>query len=434
MEGKFNRPVLDRILCEAIPDLEHDPSPLHEKLLMLPWTDIFTTNYDTLLERTQSKDTIKKYDIVVNIKSLLHSKRPRICKLHGSFSHEAPSSIKEKIVITEEDYRGYPTDFDPFVNTVKQALLENTFCLIGFSANDPNFKKWIGWLRDKMGEENICKIYMINLSNSFDDQTKFFERNNIVPINIVPDHLSKDSDQSQIYYDLLDQSIEELLSQSTMLSSKKSEYNNLEWPKDNEIELKRPENSKSTQLSQLISKWKNQRLSYPGWVVVPEDRRRVLWHHTQEWISFLESKSDIVNFEVLEFVYELHWRMEKCLCPIPSNHAELFEEIIDKDFVLVNDKESAESINTSPEDMTYQILDKKCVKKMIRELQIWMLRYYREEGLLGKWEDLHRKLQLDLDNFSKEDEAHFQYERVLHALFQLNLPEVKKILSKWESL
>ena len=46
------------------------------------------------------------------------------------------------------------------VNTVRQALVENLFCLIGFSGNDPNFLSWLGWLRDVMGN-NQTPVYMI---------------------------------------------------------------------------------------------------------------------------------------------------------------------------------------------------------------------------------------------------------------------------------
>ena len=51
IEAAFGRPALNQMLRDAIPDLQHEPSPLHTKLLDLPWSDVFTTNYDTLLER-----------------------------------------------------------------------------------------------------------------------------------------------------------------------------------------------------------------------------------------------------------------------------------------------------------------------------------------------------------------------------------------------
>ena len=50
VQAALGRPVLDQLLRENIPDTEYEPSVLHEKLLNLPWVDVFTTNYDTLLK------------------------------------------------------------------------------------------------------------------------------------------------------------------------------------------------------------------------------------------------------------------------------------------------------------------------------------------------------------------------------------------------
>ena len=70
--------------------------------------------------------------------------RPRIVKLHGSLPAQFP------LIVTEEDYRTYPTKFAPFVNTVQQAMMETVFLLIGFSGDDPNFLNWSGWVRDNL--------------------------------------------------------------------------------------------------------------------------------------------------------------------------------------------------------------------------------------------------------------------------------------------
>ena len=130
IEAAFGRPALNQMLRDAIPDLQHEPSRLHVNLLDLPWSDVFTTNYDTLLERGCRSVISQRYDVVVNPEDLGHSNRPRIIKLHGSLPSDRP------FIVTDEDYRRYPHDFAPFVNAVRQALLENTLCLIGFSGDD----------------------------------------------------------------------------------------------------------------------------------------------------------------------------------------------------------------------------------------------------------------------------------------------------------
>lgn len=177
VQAVFGRNTLNQILKNELPDKQYQPSLLHEKTLQLPWTDVFTTNYDTLLERTADNILQQRYETVVNKEDLILSTKPRIIKLHGSFPSERPFTI------TEEDYRKYPQEFAPFVNTVQQSLLENTLCLVGFSGEDPNFQRWIGWIRDNLGKDNSPKIYLIGYLSLSIGQKRLLEDRNIVPID-----------------------------------------------------------------------------------------------------------------------------------------------------------------------------------------------------------------------------------------------------------
>ena len=49
--------------------------------------------------------------------------------------------------------------------------------------------------------------------------------------------------------------------------------------------------NKMKQLSKLLQTWKAQRRLYPGWVIVPEDRRSELWLYTEKWLSYSSPKS-----------------------------------------------------------------------------------------------------------------------------------------------
>ena len=64
IETNFGRPALDKIIADRIPDMYYEPSHLHERLLELPWQDVFTTNYDTLLERASRKVLERKYSFI----------------------------------------------------------------------------------------------------------------------------------------------------------------------------------------------------------------------------------------------------------------------------------------------------------------------------------------------------------------------------------
>ena len=156
-EAAFGRAELHRHLRDALRDDDFQPGPLHESLMALPWRDVFTTNWDTLLEKTNSKLSTRHYRVVSGVEDIPLAKSPRIVKLHGSLPREFP------LIVTEEDYRRYPTDFAAFVNMVRQAMLESVVCLIGFSGDDPNFLQWQGWVRDNLGP-HTSKLYLVGVA------------------------------------------------------------------------------------------------------------------------------------------------------------------------------------------------------------------------------------------------------------------------------
>ncbi|WP_217539484.1 SIR2 family protein, partial [Stenotrophomonas sp. GbtcB23] len=147
---------LEMLIKRCVPDDQVFPGKLHTQLLELPWSVIFTTNYDTLLGRTAERMFEVGYFTVCAREDIPQSKvlgRRRIVKLHGSFPSHRP------FILTEEEYRTYPERFAPFVNMVRQSLLENVFCLIGFSGDDPNFLHWLGWVRDML-DKHALPVYL----------------------------------------------------------------------------------------------------------------------------------------------------------------------------------------------------------------------------------------------------------------------------------
>lgn len=177
-ECSFGRNALDTLIENSLPDDAIAPGKLHKQLMNLHWRDVFTTNYDTLLERA-ALDADFPYQVVTNKETLLYKKSPRIIKLHGSFPNIRP------YIITEEDFRTYPQKYPEFVNTVRQALMESVFCLIGFSGNDPNFLQWLGWLRDVMGNQ-ASPVYLITYEKDMHKaQVDLFKRRGIEIINLA---------------------------------------------------------------------------------------------------------------------------------------------------------------------------------------------------------------------------------------------------------
>lgn len=429
VQASFDRPTLHKLLEDSIPNNEYEPSELHVKLLDLPWTDVFTTNYDTLLERATKSVSEYSYQTVVNTEGLVYSKSSRIVKLHGSFPDSKP------FIISEEDYRRYPIDFAPFVNTVQQALLENTLVLIGFSGDDPNFLRWIGWIRDNLGQENSPNIYIVGILNLTKAQELLFLRNKIIPIDMS----ELDDIRPDEHYKGLDEFFE-------FCACKKGESDRLDWPKgnkysppsyndnkmpgekDTEKEQVEREQYEKEQAEIILEYWKEQRFQYPGWVVVPEDRRKDLWRGTKNWAGYIEKITKLSPVARLSFIFEYFWRIEKCLCPVFDDQVDAITSVLDIYLqALVNDTKFSEEMLI---DMKAQEVSKSGLRDMIVFLILALLRYYREEGKLDDWHTLKNKSESIFKR--EEDLAGLRYEHALFGLFQFDLDSVSSAVSSWD--
>ncbi len=325
-ETWFGREQLNRALLETIPYRAYRPGGLHGLLLSLPWSDVFTTNYDTLLEETLPSIYHRKYDVCLVMDDIPLKMRPRLTKLHGSFPSHTP------FIITEEDYRTYPSKFAPLVNMVQQSLMENALCLIGFSGDDPNFLRWTGWVRDNL-KEHTPSIYLCGILNLSLSQRKLLQDRRIIPIDLSHLPLDKDMDSALRHK----KALEWLL--LSLFNGKPEDRRNwplpsastIETPSDslppilpvlstisNPWEVARPQEPPDAKMLRgLLEAWKGQREQYPGWVVCPKQNRAILWLCTQYWLSpIAESLSLFKPWEGLFLLRELNWRLERCLVPL----------------------------------------------------------------------------------------------------------------------
>lgn len=403
VQAAFGRPALDELLRQEIPYRSYRPSTLHSQLLELPWRDVFTTNYDTLLEDARAFVTLKHYEVVAKKEDLLYASQPRIVKLHGNF----PSP---PFVITEEDYRRYPNDNAPFVNTVCQSLLENTLCLIGFSGDDPNFLQWIGWIRDQVGRENAPKIYLIGMFNRLHEaDRKLLDARSIVAVDISM--FSKD------YGKALSKFLSHLKSRKVRAPV---------WPTVSTRSEPWATEVNRESYREIAAEWRRQRLEYPGWVVIPEDRRRFLWLYTERWLSRLSqmSSTDRAGLETpldLDLAFELAWRLDRCLFPLIGELPELLEEVVLK-----------------YRDTTLALPDKSgwtrtSVFEAVTNIQLWLLRHYREEGRDEKWQAVRRGVEDDFGRLLPEHRARLRLEEVLQELFLFDPAGAKRLLVDWQS-
>lgn len=403
VQAAFGRPALDRMLLRAIPDLRFEPSRLHDMLLRLPWEDVFTTNYDTLLERARASVTQKHYQVVTTKDDLLQATGRRIVKLHGSF----PSP---PFVITEEDYRRYPNEHAPFVNTVRQSLLERTLCLVGFSGDDPNFLQWIGWLRDQVGKETAPRIYLVGMFETMSEG----DRNLLNGRGIVPVDLSGFSADPE----------PALMSFLAYLEGRRTRA--LEWPQASVDTPLRADKGDPGELRMVATEWRRQRDCYPGWVVMPGDRRRHLWHHTQDWLTSVSQMSaeDREGLETpvdLDLAFELTWRLDRCLLPLTGEMPLLLEAVAAK---------YGDANVRIPEKSHWS---RASVFEAVAIIRLWLLRHYREEGLEEKWESVSEAIRPDVEKLLPEHRARLRLEAALQALYRFDPLEARRLLIEWQS-
>ena len=403
VEAAFGRPALDDLLRRAIPDLRYEPSPLHTQLLSLPWKDVFTTNYDTLLERARASVTLEHYDVVATKDDLLYANQPRIVKLHGSF----PSP---PFIITEEDYRRYPNSHAQFVNTVRQSLLENTLCLIGFSGDDPNFLQWIGWIRDHVGKETAPKIYLVGVFDTLGEAVrKLLDRRGIVVVDLSG--FSKDPGNA-------------LGGFLSLLNSRKTRA--ADWPTVTAEDRSWAVESNPNKYREIAAEWRRQRREYPGWVVMPEDRRRHLWLNTERWLLLLSqmSSADRAQLETpldLDLAFELAWRLDRCLFPLIGKLPSFLEDVANK---------YSDPTLTLPENASWT---RTSVFEAVVKLRLWLLRHYREKGLDEEWRGVKQGIKDDFGRLLPEHRARFRLEEALQALFRFEPAEAKRLLVNWQS-
>lgn len=406
VQAAFGRATLDKLILENVPDKEYEPSKLHSSLLSLPWVDVFTTNYDSLLERACISVDSRKYDFVFNKNDLVNAERPRIIKLHGSFPSERP------FIITEEDYRRYPIDNSPFVNTVQQSLIENTLCLIGFSGDDPNFLSWIGWIRDNLGAENSPKIFMVGLFSFNEAQRKLLEKRNIVIVD-----LSLLDDFNDNYYAAHECFIDFLI-------KSKGDENQFDWPSSDDaddVTYSDPDETLKNKVAKCISIWEQVRESYPQWIVAPEDNRAKLWRKTKNWIHICSKDNIWENGSDLYFAFELLWRIEKSLFPIFDNVAEFYFKIIAKYKTILFSK--------SKETNQFE----QHINAKLPYIIIGLLKYCRQESLDEKWNELNKIVITHFHKLTPETRAEYQYENVLQSYYSLNFDEARAKINNWET-
>jgi hypothetical protein len=156
-------------------------------------------------EINSNEESLNNCYTVVTDGAKLQLKRNRnIIKLHGSLRNDSERAENKfefdgdphkQYVISAEHYGTYPKLHEAFTQLMRISLLQESYCLVGFSGVDPNFNAWIGWVRDLLHKhaarsgkpDNTYKIFLIDMSEdeTQPDRLLFNENHSILRIPLL---------------------------------------------------------------------------------------------------------------------------------------------------------------------------------------------------------------------------------------------------------
>lgn len=418
----FSKPALEDLLKRLIPDDRVSPGVLHKKLLMLPWCEIFTTNYDTLLERASENIVDHAHYVVTSREDIPQSKmlgRRRIVKLHGSFPSQRP------FIFTEEDYRRYPDLAAPFVNLVRQSILENVFCLIGFSGDDPNFLQWVGWVRDVL-DQHALPIYLFLGSAPTLGQQRLLESRRVTPV-VLPMLKGGDASDYSSRYGELFRVLSEPLTQDPNSWGVASDITVATTNMTDTLEQKRKGLIKS------YIEFRKLRGSYPGWFVAPRTVRRNFSSAVQRIPRFIHLKEIQENFQTLSphigvaIMAEYSWHNEVLLQCFDDRLAEYAMKLLE----LTRGKKYTSALSECEDLKFFEIASQGQFSERWKELGVALLRWARQELRQVEYEELSALL---LEAFPNDLKLHDElaHEAVLLALYRGDRDIAGKLLKDWE--
>lgn len=432
-ESAFDRVALHNTLQELVRDGDYSPSEVHTRLVKLPWDGIYTTNWDTLLERTAEPIVEQSYGVVRNKEQIPMTSRPRIVKLHGSLPSQFP------LIVTEEDYRTYPTEFAPFVNTVQQAMMETVFCLIGFSGDDPNFLKWSGWVRDNLGS-SAQTIYLAGFLQLSPPRRIMLEKLNVTPIDLARHPKANTWPENKRHelaikwllhtlemgqpYDITNwpipptetgEPIDPILEPIEVVRSREPMAEPPVFGHEDKV-------AKETVLA-LTKIWKHNREMYPGWITVPYSKRRLMGATTDEWgRRVLLSLTAVTLVERLYALRELVWREEVLLVPMYPH----FESAIEETLYSIDCQSRTINGDTAPRE------DWATLREAWRDMASALLTASRHRFDRESFDKWLRALQ----HFQDEDLELFhriRHEQCLWAIWDLDFQVLDDLLNNWDT-
>lgn len=119
-------------------------NPINYMIFDLNPAYVITTNYDDLLEQVAPAS----YSVIRENSKMPYIKTSKaIIKMHGDF-------IGENIVLKEDDYLNYSTNFRLMETFIKSIIATHTVVFVGYSINDYNVNLIFQWVKEVLGKDH----------------------------------------------------------------------------------------------------------------------------------------------------------------------------------------------------------------------------------------------------------------------------------------
>lgn len=319
----FGKEALHDLIKQQLNDLAWQPGDLTLNLLKLPWSEVLTTNWDTLLERASMQIYERNYSIVTKPEDLSSRLSPRIVKLHGTIN------ATTDFIFTQEDFRRYPEKYAAFVNFARQVFIENELCLLGFSGDDPNFLQWAGWVRDNLAGHSR-RIYLVGALNLSATKRKYLQSINIAPIDLA--ELVKEFDDDNLKHTRATEIFINALYEHKPIPAYEWEPQQVSRTSFAEGEHERVYNDlpfAAKLLEEKIPKLEIDRDTYPGWIVAPELTRFKLFEQISDPYPSSKNIQLMKAGERERLLYEIVWRNRLSYSPPNLDLLEDFLRVCD---------------------------------------------------------------------------------------------------------
>lgn len=176
VKGK-QRTKIDQTIASYFKDKNGNPSKVHKVLSTFPVRSIWTTNYDTLIERTLQNADIS-YSVVTDDKSYVSldpTAKVKIHKIHGDV--RCPSEC----VITRSDYEKFEEKHDIVLSELKGEMCTNSFLFLGYSFRDIDIQHILSKIRliydNEHPQRHYCIVEKIKKENCQDDDDFRYKEN-----------------------------------------------------------------------------------------------------------------------------------------------------------------------------------------------------------------------------------------------------------------